>query len=307
MTVKVDLTRYPKRSDIRSLAIVIAHMVFVLAPVYVGAWVGPRWLWIALWIWCGLLMNGLLNLMHESAHFHVFTQRSASDFLGHWILGPLLMADFSGYRLRHWEHHTHLGVDGDTKDTYLINIRGLLLVRLLLRCIGLAEGILRFRLQTSAHGQRKPKPSNRIAWLARAALLQTLFLGSLVLFAGPLAGRGWTNALCIATGAYGAIYLYGLASLTVFAATLRSIAEHQLETGEHSDAGRAALRNFTCGPLVWLLFGAYGFAEHATHHSQPGVPYYHLGEVTHQLASHDSAYFPRHGYLREIAKLVRSA
>jgi fatty acid desaturase len=307
MTVKIDLTKYPKRSDLRSFVIVIAHLVVVLAPVYLGALIGPGWLWIGLWIWCGLLLNGLLNLMHESAHYHVFSQRSASDFLGHWILGPLLMADFSGYRWRHWEHHTHLGVDGDTKDTYLINIRRLLLVGLLLRCLGLVEGIRRFRVQTPVSGERRQQPPNHLVWLARTSLVQAVFLASLILFAGPLAGRGWTKALYTATLAYGVIYVYGLASLTVFAATLRSIAEHQLETGEHSDTGRAALRNFTCGPVVWLLFGAYGFAEHATHHSQPGVPYYHLGEVTHQLASDDPAYVPRHGYLRELAKLVRSA
>jgi fatty acid desaturase len=105
--------------------------------------------------------------------------------------------------------------------------------------------------------------------------------------------------------AYSFIYGYGLASLTIFAATLRAIAEHQLEVGEVSSTGRAALRNFSCGPVARLIFGAYGFAEHASHHCQPGLPYYHLVKVTEELASYDPIFIPKHRYWGELTKLAK--
>lgn len=58
-------------------------------------------------------MNGLLNLLHECAHYHVFTKRKGSDILGRWVLGPVAVADFDSYRKRHWDHHRKLGQDDD--------------------------------------------------------------------------------------------------------------------------------------------------------------------------------------------------
>src|SRR5262245_61648519 len=113
---RFDLGDLEKRPDWNSWAVVAAHLCLVLAPVYLAAYAGPSWSWLLLWAWSGVLMNGLLNLMHECAHFHVFRHRALSDLCGHWIVGPLLVADFAGYRQRHWEHHKHLGEDGDTKD-----------------------------------------------------------------------------------------------------------------------------------------------------------------------------------------------
>lgn len=305
MVKRIELAKYNKRSDLRSLLTILAHVTLVLAPVYIAVLMGPSILWIGLWLCFGLLMNGMLNLMHECAHYHVFSERRRSNLLGHWVMGPLLVADFDGYRWRHWEHHTHLGVDGDTKDAYLIDIKGPHLFGLLLRCLTLIEALRKFRVQTVVYKDRGQEPSKRLILLGRAALVHSLFFASLVLFAGPVAQRPWPKALMVATSAYILIYGYGLASLTIFAATLRSIAEHQLEEGEVSSAGRAALRNFSCGPVARLIFGAYGFAEHASHHCQPGLPYYHLVRATEELASYDPNFIPKHRYWGELMKLAK--
>jgi fatty acid desaturase len=307
MTQRIELANYKKRSDLRSLLTIMAHLALVFAPVYIAVLTGPSMLWIALWVCFGLLMNGMLNLMHECAHYHVFSERRGSNLLGRWLLGPLLLADFDGYRWRHWEHHTHLGVDGDTKDAYLINIQGRYLFSLSLRCLILIEAFRKFGVQTVVYKGRGQEPSKPVILLGRAALVHSLFFGSLVLFAGPVAQRPWPKAFMIAALAYSFIYGYGLASITVFAATLRAIAEHQLEKGELSSTGRAALRNFSCGPAARLIFGAYGFAEHASHHCQPGLPYYHLVEVTEELASHDPNFIPKHRYWGELMKLAKQA
>jgi fatty acid desaturase len=307
MTKTIDLSKFTKRSDLTSGITVVAHLALVLAPVYLASLLGPSLYWIALWIWFGVLMNGLINLMHESAHYHVFKSRGGSDFLGRWVLGPLAVTDFDAYRWRHWKHHTNLGVDGDTKDAYLVDIGGIKLILFFLRCLILAEAFRKFRHQVVADEVRNQKPSSPLVWLTRTVLVQGLFLASLFAVAALAAGRSWPRAFISAALAYGLVYAYGLMSLTVFMATLRAIAEHQLETGQVSSTGRAALRNFSSGPVSRLIFGAYGFAEHATHHCEPGLPYYHLPGVTRDLAGADPELMPNHHYLQELITLVRPA
>jgi fatty acid desaturase len=96
---------YPTRRNIASLAIVTGHVIFVLAPIYLAASFRPTPILVLFWLWFGLSMHGLLNMMHECAHYHAFRGRRGSDLLGRWVLAPLMFADFDQYRLLHWAHH----------------------------------------------------------------------------------------------------------------------------------------------------------------------------------------------------------
>ncbi len=307
MAKRLELSQYTRRPDPRSWLTVLAHLALVLAPIFFAAFLGPSLWWILLWAGFGFLMNGLLNLMHECSHYLVFRSRAGSDLLGRWVLGPLAIADFDGYRERHWKHHTHFGIDGDTKDAYLVDIRGLKLAAFFLRCFALREAFGKFRHQTSDFPGDSKAPARSRLWLARVALFQVFIFGSLLLVAGLAAGRPWPRAFLVAALTYGIVYAYGLASITIFAATLRAIAEHQLEFGHAPSPRRAALRNFKCGPIFWLIFGAYGFAEHGTHHCEPSLPYYHLPRATAELAADDPELTPTHGYLAELATLATPA
>lgn len=305
MNKRIDLSVLEKRADWKSWLVTCAHLGLVLAPVYIAANSGWHWWWILAWAWCGILMNGLLNLMHECAHLHTFRKRELSDFWGRWILGPLALTDFDAYRRRHWEHHKHLGVTGDTKDAYLIDISRGRVFRMLLRCLVFLEALHKVGLQVG-NGATKQTVDGRGAWVARTLAMQALFFGTILLAALGFGQRAlWPNAVIIAVAAYGGIYVYGLATLTVFMANLRAIAEHQLESGESSEHGSAALRNFRCGWISWLVFGAYGFAEHATHHLEPGIPYYHLPSSTLELAKEDASLLPTRGYVNELLVLAK--
>ena len=96
--MKVDY--FAKRSDVISIAVVGSHLLAVLSPIYLVAALGPAWHTPILLLIFGLSMNGVLNLMHECAHILVFKRRDWSDVLGRWIVGPLVFADFDGYRER---------------------------------------------------------------------------------------------------------------------------------------------------------------------------------------------------------------
>src|SRR4029077_16139897 len=95
--------------------------------------------------------------------------------------------------------------------------------------------------------------------------------------------------------AYGFVYLYGMASLTIVMATLRAVAEHQREATS-ADASRAALRNLRSGPAARVLLGCYGFSDHATHHRFPSIPAYNLPKATAKLGLMEREYVPRDSY-----------
>jgi hypothetical protein len=159
-----------------------------------------------------------------------------------------------------------------------VDIRGYRLARFLLTCLIGAEAVRKFFYQ-----QRSVKKSSSPLWILRVLVFQSVFVVSLVGTAYWWAGEDLRTALVHGATAYACVYAYGLMSLALFVATLRSIAEHQAGPDDPIVAGRAALRNLKCGALARLIFGCYGFAEHATHHWQPALPYYHLRRRNHRF------------------------
>jgi fatty acid desaturase len=283
--------------------VVGVHIAAVFGAVYAAALLGPRPLVVLAWLWFGLLVNGLVHLMHECAHLLTFRSRVASEWFGRWVLAPLVLADFDGYRARHWVHHKRLGESDDTKTAYRIDVRRTAVGKLLLRSLILVEAAERFAQQTRAADESGRKPGGMRKALARCALVQSLFLGSIAL-AAWVAHRDFVASAWSVAVAYGFVYFYGLACLTVLTATLRTIAEHQVGAGGLI-SGRAALRNIATNPVSLLVFGAYGFADHATHHREPGLPYYQLPARTAEIAASEPALAPTQGYLATLAALIR--
>jgi fatty acid desaturase len=297
-----------KRSDLTSALVVVSHVAVVLAPLYFAASFDLGLYSAAAWLWVGAGMNGLLNLFHECAHLHVFNARWGSVVLGRWVLGPLALADFDGYQRRHWVHHRRLGEADDPKYIYRMDVRGWRFLRFTLRCLLLGEALKKFSGQVRDRLDRDETtetagPSG--AWLLRTVLAQSLLAGSLVLTAwASRPDSPWSGARS-ALVAYGFVYLYGLASLTVWLSSLRAIAEHQITADRSLTVKDAALRNFSPGFLTGRLLGSYGFVDHATHHDEPAIPYYRLRQATAELASANPAFAPLHTYEAVLAAAIR--
>ena len=299
------LDHFAKRSDSISLMVVAAHLSIVLLPVYVAAALGPGWNTVICWALFGTSMNGILNLMHECAHYHVFRERRWSDALGRFLLGPMVLANFDSYRRRHWDHHRFVGVDGETKDTYLIDIQGKNLFWFWCRCAFMIEAARRFAGQISSRAAATGDGGVPI-W--RMLAFHAVFLLSLlgVSFAFNRS-KGLEITAVSALVSYGVVFVYGLASLTAFMAALRAIAEHQQYDERSAHQGYAALRNFSCNKLSRLLMGCYGFGEHYTHHQIPGIPYYHLPAAARKAAESDPAALATKGYFQVLGEIVVSA
>src|SRR4030095_12576925 len=62
----------------------------------------------------------------------------------------MVLANFDSYRRRHWDHHRFVGVEGETKGTYLIDIQGKNLLWFWCRCAFMIEAVRRFAGQTDS-------------------------------------------------------------------------------------------------------------------------------------------------------------
>lgn len=297
-----DVNRFRvRRSDGKSALLAICHLGFVYAPVYLAAVVGPHPIVLSFWLWFGVTQNGIINLLHESAHGLTFKNQGLARWLGRWLLAPLVLSDLDDYRERHFQHHRLLGSADDPKLVYRENIRGWRVVWFFLRCVSMVEGVR--LLQNGKQDRAAPAKANgRLAAFARIALVQSLFLASIGLTAALVHREPWPALLSVLI-AYGFVYGHGLGGLTVFMAGLRAIAEHQIGSDARATQGDAALRNFHCNPLSRLVFGAYGFAEHATHHLEPSIPHYNLPAATDAFGSEDPKLQRRGSYVSTLVSL----
>jgi fatty acid desaturase len=289
------------RSDVRTAFVVLLHVSFTYFPVFLTAALPLSGWTLLFWLWFGFTKNGLINLMHECAHKLCFRSARANEVLGGWILAPLVLAQFDEYRERHWDHHRNLGTPGDPKIVYRTNVRGWKAFGLIARCLLGVEAVRRLTEKPSEPSvSRGPKHSTLSS---RFVCVHLLFFGCLTIVA--LSFQGTLGRAILSVGvAYGFVYGYGLSSITVLAAAIRAIAEHQIGSDQSIREGAAALRNFRCNFLTRLLFGAYGFTDHATHHRRPDVPYYQLPALTATLSVTDSALMARSGYLATFVRLV---
>ncbi len=290
-----------RRSDAISALVVAGHFASVYIAVYFVAWVGPGWWIVPCWLWFGILGHGFHQLLHECAHNVMFRRPWANEILAHWLVAPLYLADFDAFRTRHLMHHRWLGGERDPKYTYRIDIRGFRSLRLIISMLTLSGAVRKAVHQVGTKSGASPDSTRAAAM--RILIVQPIF--ALTILAVARAGHAeWNSALTAAACAYFLVYLYGVAALTVMVATLRGIAEHSAGDADPAMEGSAALRNFTHRRFDWLVFGTYGFTDHATHHRYPSVPSYRLPEISAELAAEDPSMKPVGSHSAILAKLV---
>ena len=98
--------------------------------------------------------------------------------------------------------------------------------------------------------------------------------------------------------------LYSLASLGVFFSSLRAIAEHQINNNDEHLHGHAILRYLTSNLLTNLIFGSYGFADHATHHEYPSIPSYNLKKFRKEIEKNNVDLKTKKGYIEILRDCI---
>jgi len=165
-----------KRKDSISYVSAITHIFIFLFPLYLSSSIGPGISSILIYLYIGIAFSGLLNLMHETCHNHVFKIKKANQILGNWILGPLFFADFESYKLRHWDHHKFLGKDGETKLTYFIDISGANLLIFIIKGLLLIEMIKKIRNLFKFRKTPAKKKERNLVPYSRILFFQSVFL-----------------------------------------------------------------------------------------------------------------------------------
>ena len=69
-------------------------------------------------IWLGFWIHALSLFVHEGAHGNLCENKKINDVLSSFLSIFLLSMNIKEYRVKHWEHHKHLGTINDAENSY---------------------------------------------------------------------------------------------------------------------------------------------------------------------------------------------
>jgi fatty acid desaturase len=198
----------------------------------------------------GFLVAYLQLFIHEAAHFNLAADRTKNDRLADWLICWQVGTSIAAYRATHFDHHRHLGHDGDTEVSY----RHPLSIKFMAEML---TGIHAVRV-FMARKAKSPGPS---AAGSRAPLLRGLAIHAIII-ATTLVLGWWPATLA---------WIGGIAIAFPFFATVRQLLEHRPSAGMVGE-GNSVTRMFGSGPFS-SVFGGAGFNRHFLHHLEPQVSY----------------------------------
>lgn len=292
------LTPQPGRAAVAA----VQTLFFVVAPLYAALH-----LWAAGWGWAavpcvllaGIGLYGGVAILHDLAHSTLLPSRRANTVLG-FLLAPLLLMEFGGFRRSHLDHHQHtqstidpkrFGVEHRPETTEPEHCS-----------LDLFPAPLRIPLRVSAAMVRLPMRVRQLFYL----LVLPIGMGPAVLFFSgefSVARRDWRRAeswwATLASAAFLAalaavsprlLLLFFLALLAGHALTFQVFAAHLSPNQVYwTSARRSALADalnvsdIRSGALTrWLGHGLSDY--HSLHHLSPGIPCYHLPAAEAMIA-----------------------
>jgi fatty acid desaturase len=274
------LTALDVRRSVQAIARTLTLTLAALLMALLGAFrADALWVWIIAVPVIACCQHAIFVLVHESAHYRLFANRTLNDVIGR-LLAASVGISMCSYRIVHRLHHNHLygALDPDLAlhggyprgRTYLLR-------KLLVDLTGLtAYKTYRYFFfaapsANAASGQRL-RPLDDTAPALKAAALRDrrwviVFQISTVL---ALAAIGGAKAV----GAW--VVLWVLPAFTILQAILRirAILEHGAPLDISDPMGSA--RTCLAGPFSrWVLF-PHHVNYHIEHHLYPAVPHYNL-------------------------------
>ena len=271
-----DIPRLLSKDEIRNLSQIdsvkfTAAALLEFAQIAAAIWISEIWwnplIYALAVLVIGSRINGLGALMHDTAHYRAYANRSLNDFVGE-ILALPTSSSMAGYRNSHFAHHRELNSENDPDWQRNLGMKeyefpapaSSMLMRTMQYLLGL-------KTVTAVTGFHKNKETRDIAVAvtrARLFFFAALLVSSIVL------------------GFWKLILLYWIVPLmTAFLAVryFRSVAEHYAV--EHENVLNES--RTVIAPLWerWLI-APWGLNYHIEHHLFPGVPCFRLAEL-HQL------------------------
>ena len=222
----------------------------------------------------GTRQLGLAVLMHESAHYTLFKNRSLNDFVGNWLAGYPIYLSADMYRAHHLEHHAKTWT-ADDPDLPLANkfpvskasmarkvARDLLGVTGLKQLIGTTYLVLKVVRGEQVDAGTLPLRLERepaIRMVVGTVLTNVILFGVLWALGEPLLYLLWFGAWL---------------TTNKLVARIRSIAEHAVVPDPTDPMGQT--RTVRAGWLERLFIAPNRVQFHLEHHLLMTVPHYNL-------------------------------
>src|SRR5262245_31121792 len=104
-----ELRELSRTSDLRGAWLVLHAWGMIAAAMAVYAAWPSALTFVAAVAVIGSRQLGLLVLMHETAHWRLFTDLRPNTWVGSWLCAFPLWTDLRAYRREHHAHHRHTG------------------------------------------------------------------------------------------------------------------------------------------------------------------------------------------------------
>jgi fatty acid desaturase len=257
-----DLYRIPDAANAAHVVGVWVQSAGVLA---LAAWWGNPIGWALAWLLMGRAMVRFAILMHEAAHRLLFSNRSANDWVGRWLVGYPAFVPIEAYRRGHMAHHKE---EFGANEPDLAFYAGYPLPaaswhRKLRRDALGVSGWKNLKVLLAATTKAGSRP---IA--LRILGVQAVIFG--VLWA--VCGHWWVHPV-----------FWLLPWLTTWRVLnrLRAVGEHG-GLGPSSDR-RVTTHHVRQGPLARFVLVPFNTGHHLAHHVDIGVPFAHLPRFQQEL------------------------
>ncbi len=295
---KVDakvLRPLSKVSDVRS-ALTIAGDWLAILLVATLCWHYFHWaLYLVAVLFIGARQHDLLVLMHDGAHYRLFTNRKLNDWMSELFLTwPFFVASTHGYRANHWAHHRHLNT---ADDPDLVGKVGPLWT------FPMPLKKFAWMVLTDVMGLAQPRTFDIIRRLSNKGSTPKQFLWAkaaftVALLVGVTLAELWVPFLLF--------WIVPFMTWTPTLLRLRAIAEHY---GIHS-ALPVGTRTRTVLPNLFdrLFVVNHAVWFHSEHHFYPSVPLHRLAELHEHLMAREEYRERVHisrGYWRAFWEVTR--
>jgi len=209
--------------------------------------------------------------IHEAAHFNLASAKSKSDRLANIFIAWQVGTSIAAYRRIHFDHHRHLGQEGDGERSYACRLSWRFVAEMLTGVHALRVFIARANVKTTPSTSKNPAQGSAMPSLIRGVAMHAALLGF-------LAWQGaWVSV---------AAWVLGVGAVFPLFATIRPLLEHR-PTGTDArilpGSGDAVTRLFDDGLLAQVVGGA-GFNRHLLHHWEPQISYTRLADLDRYLA-----------------------
>lgn len=283
-----DIKALTQRSNIRALMMLGANWGLIAGAFAMAAiWPNPLTILAAILILGGRQL-GLAVLMHECAHYSLFTSRRVNMFVGRWLCAWPVYMSYDAYRPYHLGHHAHAGTakDPDLK---------------LVQAYPITKDSLRRKLLRDLTGRTAFRDT--LIMLKRATMKQR---GLVIAFPIVLGAILWS------VGALWTLALWYVAYFCIFPVLtrIRLIGEHGIAPNRLDKDARLNTATVRPNLIERLLIAPNNVSFHLEHHLVAMVPAYRLRSFHKMLNAR--GYFEGHnsvvdGYAEVLRRAVRPA